>query len=402
MEEAKATRVWGLQRNVFVLGLASFLQDVSSEMVYTILPLFLANVLGVKTSVIGLIEGVADSTATLLKVVSGTLSDRIGHRKAMTAWGYGLSAISKPFLYFVRAWGLVLILRFVDRVGKGVRTSPRDALLADSVTPEERGKSFGFHRAMDSAGAVVGLAGAAVIVYLIEKGGLQLTRSAFQTLVLASLIPGVLGVLIILLFVREAARVRGGPKGPTSDAGAEQPFNARFKVFLGIMTLFTLGNSSDAFLLLRAQNLGASVFHILLILVLFNVVYTAISYPAGRLSDRLGRRALMIGGWGTYALIYFGFAAASTSWQVLALFGFYGIYYGATEGVARAFVADMVGAGKRGTAYGLYNGAIGVTALPASVIAGFLWQTVSPAAPFYFGAALAAVAMVLLASLVRE
>jgi len=403
-------RVFGLNPNIFFLGLVSFLTDVSSEMVFTLLPLFLANVLGAATVIIGFIEGLTESTASLVRILSGWLSDKLGKRKSLAIIGYGLSTLAKPFMYVATTWGVVLGVRFTDRLGKGVRTAPRDALVADSVSTEERGKGFGIHRAMDTFGAALGLVVAAVVVFLLQRGTLELARGTYQWLVLIGIVPAVLA-LFMFLFVHESKR---GSSPQSSDLKASQPyldissqaakagFDNRFKLFLGIMFLFTLGNSSDAFLILRAQNLGNSVLYILLMLILFNVVYATLSTPAGVLSDRLGRRRVIVLGWLIYALTYFGFALASTSWQVWLLFASYGVYYGLAEGVARAFVADLVPEERRGTAYGLLHGIVGGTLLPASVIAGWLWQAISPAAPFYFGAGLASLAMLGLLTLVRE
>ncbi|MDP2953537.1 MAG: MFS transporter, partial [Chloroflexota bacterium] len=263
------------------------------------------------------------------------------------------------------------------------------------------GKSFGFHRALDSLGAVLGLLGAAAIVFLLQRGDLNLAQNTFQVLVLAAIGPAVLAVLLLLWLVKEK-RPQERSADPSSTVSAPAGFSLRFKIFLGVMVLFTLGNSSDAFLILRAQSLGLSVLQILLFLVLFNMVYAALSGPAGVLSDRWGRKMVMIIGWTIYALIYLGFALVSSPWMVGGLFVLYGLYYGATEGVARAFVADMVGAERRGTAYGLFNTAVGITALPSSVIAGWLWQAIAPSAPFYLGAALAGLAMLALWLLVKE
>ena len=405
LQVAGRKRIFGLNPNVFFLGLVSFLTDVSSEMIFTLLPLFLANILGAATVIIGFIEGVAESTASLLKIFSGWLSDKLGKRKSLAFIGYGLSTLAKPFMYIATTWGLVLGVRFADRFGKGVRTAPRDALVADSVSAEQRGKAFGFHRAMDTSGAALGLVLAAAVVFLLQKGALELIRDTYQWLVLIGIIPAVLS-LFIFFFIREASR---GPS-PQSQSeclekdsqGTKAGFDNRFKLFLGIMFLFTLGNSSDAFLILRAQNLGSPVLYILLMLVLFNVVYAAVSIPAGMLSDKLGRRWIIFLGWLIYALSYLGFAVASASWHMWLLFALYGVYYGLAEGVARAFVADLVPEDRCGTAYGLFHGVVGITLLPASVIAGWLWQAISPAAPFYFGAGLAFLAMVGLLALVRE
>lgn len=396
-------RICGIDRNVFFLSVTSFLQDLSGEMVFTIMPFFLANVLGVGTAVIGLVEGISESTSTLLKLVGGWLADRSGQRKNLTAFGYGLSTVVKPFMYFASAWGVVLAVRFVDRVGKGIRTAPRDALLADCCTVEDRGKSFGFHRALDSLGAFVGLAATAAIVFLLQRGDLKLELDTYRVLVLVGLAPGVLAVLSVLLFVKEVKACSvPSDKKPAQSRGLKGTFDRQFIIFLGIMLLFTLGNSSDAFLLLRAQNLGLSVLEVTLLLVAFNLVYALISTPAGIVSDRIGRRGVIALGWCIYALVYLGFALASEVWQVWLLFVIYGTYYGLTEGVAKALVADVVAPQRRGTAYGIYNAAVGVTALPASIIAGTLWQAISPAAPFYFGAILAGVATVALVALIRH
>jgi MFS family permease len=398
-------RIFGLNPNVFFLGLVSFLTDVSSEMIFTLLPLFLANILGAAVVIIGFIEGVAESTASVLKIFSGWLSDRLGKRKSLAFVGYALSTLAKPFMYIATTWGLVLGVRFADRFGKGVRTAPRDALVADSVLAEQRGKAFGFHRAMDTSGAALGLVAAATVVFLLQKGALELIRDTYQWLVLIGIIPAVLA-LFMFIFIREA---KTGPSQQSQSEciekdsqGTNVGFDSRFKLFLGIMFLFTLGNSSDAFLILRAQNLGNPVLYILLMLILFNVVYAAVSIPAGILSDKLGRRRIIVLGWLVYALAYLGFAVASASWHIWLLFALYGVYYGLAEGVARAFVADLVPADRCGTAYGLFHGVVGITLLPASVIAGLLWQAISPAAPFYFGAGLAFLAMVGLLALVRE
>ena len=400
----KRKQIFGLNPNVFFLGLVSFLTDVSSEMIFTLLPLFLFNVLHAPTTIIGLIEGAAESIASLLRIFSGWLSDRLGKRKFLTILGYGLSTFAKPFMYIVTTCSLAFGVRFADRVGKGIRTAPRDALVADSLTPEQRGKGFGLHRAMDTFGAVVGIISAVVVVFLWQGENWALTRDTYQQLVLIGVIPAVLA-LFIFFFVREPKReiLEGAP--PTAKLGGLlSGFDKRFKLFLGITFLFTLGNSSDAFLILRAQNLGNPVLYILLMLVLFNFVYASISTPAGILSDKLGRKRIILLGWLVYALVYLGFAlvSPSASWQLWLLFALYGLYYGLAEGVARAFVADLVPAERRGTAYGLFHGVVGITLLPASLIAGWLWQAVNPAAPFLFGAGLAFLAMIALLVLIRE
>jgi len=390
--------LYSLPRNVWVVTATSFLTDISSEMVINLIPLFLANVLGVRTNIIGLIEGVAETTASLLKVFSGWLSDRLGQRKWLTVAGYGLSTIAKPFLYLATTWAGVLAVRFADRVGKGIRTAPRDALVADSIDENHRGLAFGLHRAGDTAGAMIGLIIALIIVWATQSGGLTLTRPTFQTVVLISVIPAALAVLVLATGARDVPIRERGPAPRLSLQG----FDRRFKGFLAIVVLFTLGNSSDAFLILRGQERGLNVLSVLGMLVTFNLIYSSISGPAGALSDRIGRRRLIIGGWLAYGLIYLGFALANTGWQVWLLFGLYGLYYGLAEGAGKALVADLVTPEQRGTAYGVYNAAVGLTAFPASFIAGLLWQGMGPwagfgpRAPFLFGAVLALLASMLL------
>ena len=397
-------RIWGLNPNVFFLGVVSLLTDISSEMIFTLVPLFLGNVLGAATTVVGLVGGLSESADAIFRIFSGWFSDKIGKRKLLAVLGYSISTVAKPFMYVATNWGMVLGIRFGDRVGKGIRTSSRDALIADSVSAGERGKGFGLHRAMDTTGAVLGLAIAATIIFFVQGGGVWLSLETYQWLVLIGVVPAVLAVLVLLIFVRERRRQpsSSSPAHSSTLTKSTGGFDARFKVFLAIMAVFTLGNSSDFFVILRAQNLEAPLIHVVLMLVLFNVTYAFISLPAGVLSDKLGRRRVITLGWFIYALVYLGFALASDIWQVWLLFACYGIYYGIVEGVARAFVADLVVKEKRGTAYGLYHGVVGLTLLPASLIAGWLWDTVNPAAPFYFGAGLAFIAMLGIMALVRE
>jgi len=387
-----------LPRNVWAVGFTSFFMDISSEMVINILPLFLANVLGVQTSIIGLIEGVAEATASILKMFSGWLSDKLRSRKWLAVAGYGLSAISKPFFYLASSWGLIAGVRWADRIGKGIRTAPRDALVADSTTKETRGLAFGFNRAMDKAGAMLGLIIAAVVVWLTQANTLDLTKSTFQTIVLLSLIPAFLAVFSLIIGAKdvEVTGQRTAPQFSLRSMG--KPFN----IFLVIVSIFTLGNSSDGFLVLRAQNLGISVTGILVMLAIYNLVITLVATPAGSLSDRIGRRRLIIGGWLLYALVYLGFALAKDAWQVWLVYVIYGLYFGMAFGTANAMVADLVPENLRGTAYGTYHAVIGLLAFPSSLIAGILWQGVGawggfgPSAPFFFGGALALLAALLM------
>jgi len=388
----------GLPRNVWAVSLTSFFMDISSEMVINILPLFLSNVLGVKTNIIGLIEGIAEATSSILKMFSGWLSDRLGTRKWLAVAGYGISALAKPFFYIANTWGLVAGVRWADRVGKGVRTAPRDALVADSVDESQRGLAFGFHRAGDTAGAVLGLIIALLVIWFAQRGAGELTRSTFQTVVLISLIPAVLAVLALAIGTQDVAvtKVREAPR--ISFRGLGKPF----LVFMLIVGLFDIGNSSDAFLVLRAQERGLSLIGILGMLITFNLVYTLVSAPAGAFSDKIGRRRVIIGGWLVYAAIYLGFAIAGTGWHVWVLYAVYGIYYGLAFGTTKAMVADLVPEALRGTAYGTYNAVLGILDFPASLIAGVLWQGVGrwggfgAAAPFFFGAATALTAAVLM------
>lgn len=395
-----------LSRNVWVTSATSFLTDVSSEMVTNLLPLFLANVIGVGTATIGLIEGVAESTASLVKLASGALSDRFRARKSLAVAGYALSAAAKPFFYVATTWVFVAGVRWVDRVGKGIRTAPRDALLADSTAPTQRGLAFGVHRAADTGGAVAGLLVAIFIVSSVQSGAVDLQSATFRALVLASLVPAFLAVAVLAIGAREvrpsaaaaSARRRWGIGG----------LGRRFGFFLFAAAIFDLGNSSDAFLVLRAQERGLSVVGILWTLLGFNLVYTLVSTPAGALSDRLRRKTLLLAGWVFYAVIYLGLAIAESSVHVVVLFILYGAYYGLVAGSGKALIADLVEPSRWGTAYGTYHGVLGFTNLPASLVAGVLWQGVGPwagfgpRAPFVFGAVMAVIAAILLALLVSD
>lgn len=397
-----------LHPNIWVLAAVSFLTDISSEMLFNLLPLFLANVLSVRTATIGLIDGIAETTASLVKIYSGALSDRLGRRKSLAVLGYGLSALVKPLLFFANSWGWVLSVRFSDRIGKGIRAAPRDALLAGSANPDQRGFTFGLHRAGDTAGAFTGLGIAALLIWITQADSARLTRGAFQMVVLASIIPACLAVLVLLFAARE---VESRPPAPNSLPHWRlgwRGMDRRFKALLLVMVLFTLGNSSDSFIILRAQERGLNVLQILGMLLTFNAIYSLLSGPIGALSDRVERRRIILVGWVFYSLVYLGLAAARTGRQVWVLFALYGVYYALTEGIAKALVADFVPQAQRGAAYGLYNAAIGLAVLPASVLAGILWQGAGgwrgfgPQAPFLFGALMALLACFLLLLLVRD
>jgi MFS family permease len=387
-----------LPRNVWAVSLTSFFMDISSEMVINILPLFLSNVLGVRTSIIGLIEGIAEATASLLKVFSGWISDRIGQRKWLAVAGYAVSAAAKPFFYFADSWGRVLGVRWADRVGKGIRTAPRDALVADSIDESQRGLAFGFHRAADTGGATVGLIIALAVIWAAQKAATELELSTFRVVVAVSIVPAVLAVLSLAFGAKDVPVTQKQERPRIAFKGLGRPF----LIFLFIVGVFDLGNSSDAFLVLRAQSLGVSVIGILAMLITFNLVYTIISTPAGALSDRIERRKVIIGGWVAYAVIYFGLALANKGWQVWLLYALYGVYYGLAYGTSKAMVADLVPMEVRGTAYGTYNAVLGLLDFPASLIAGILWQGLGSwqgfgaPAPFLFGACLSLVAAMLM------
>ena len=404
-----------LPRNVWVVTLTSFLTDVSSEMLFNLLPLFLFSVLGVRTSFIGLIEGVADAVASLVKMGSGLLSDRLRMRKPLAVLGYAVSTLAKPFLYLATSWTTVLGVRFADRVGKGLRTAPRDALIADSTPDNQRGLAFGLHRAGDTAGAVVGIGLAIAIIIMSPSGDAELSRETFQNVVLISIIPAVLAIITLALGAQE---VKPGLDSGT-DQGVEPSMgvngqntrrdsllaNRPFRNYILIMVIFTLGNSSDAFLILRAKTTGLSLVNILVMMVAFNLIYALTSTPAGALSDKVGRKRILLVGWVLYVVVYLGFARASAGWHAWAFMALYGVYYGLTEGVVRAFVADLVPSYLRGTAYGILFMVVGLTALPASIIAGVLWQGAGswngfgPGAPFLFGAGAAFLAILALTRL---
>lgn len=384
--------ILGLRRNVFVLGLVSFFTDASSEMIYPLLPVFLSTVLGVNKAFIGLIEGVAESTASLLKVFSGWISDRIGKRKLLVFIGYGLSTLAKPFFAAATAGWHVLLVRFSDRVGKGIRTAPRDAIIADSAPKEGVGTSFGFHRTMDTLGAILGPFLAFVFLPLFNDN----LRAVF----LLSVIPALVAVLLILLFVRE--RKREGPGAAQPPSLTFKALGREFKIFIIVVALFTLGNSSDAFLILRAQSVGIAARWIPVLWIVFNVVHALFAMPAGAVSDRIGRKQVVLLGFAVYGLVYLGFAFTREVIEIWILFAIYGVYYGLTDGVLRAYVADLVPSEHRATAFGIYHAAVGLTALPASLIMGILWQTAGVTMAFSFGAALALVAGILMAFLLKK
>ncbi len=381
----------GFSRNVVLLGLTSLLNDVSSEIIYPLLPAFLTTVLGGGPAMIGLIEGIAESTASLLKLVSGWISDRTRRRKGLVVGGYALAAVARPLIALAAAPWQVLVIRFGDRVGKGVRSAPRDALLAESSAPAAWGRSFGFHRAMDHLGAVIGP--------LLAFGLMSLFAGNYRAVFAVASIPGALAVAVVAFGVRERRPHLVEPTAPPVQPG--QPVPVDLRRFLLVLFLFTLGNSTDAFLLLRAQEVGIPVAHLPLLWVVLHIVKSATSVPGGALSDRIGRRRVIIAGWALYAAVYLGFAAVGTAAQAWFLFAVYGLFFGLTEGTEKALVADLVPAHERGMAFGLYHLTVGLAALPASVVFGVLWYAYGSPVAFATGSALAAAAALLLAGWLR-
>lgn len=379
----------GITGNVLILGLVSFFTDVSSEMIYPLLPLFLTGVLGAGPAFLGTIEGIAESTSSLLKLLSGIVSDRVKRRKRLVLIGYALSSLMRPLIGSAGSAFTVLLIRTGDRVGKGIRTSPRDALIADSVEPSLRGKAYGFHRSMDHAGALLGpLVATFLLSYLVTD-----VRKVFWL----AAIPGLFAVLLIAWKVREAERA----ELPKEQLQLTLLPAGPLRRYLLILFLFTLGNSSDAFLLLKAGTLGVPPHRIPLLWSFFHLVKMISSMPFGALSDRFGRKGVIVAGWCVYSLAYIGFGFASNEVQVWLLFVFYGLFFGLTEGVEKAYLVDMSDARLRGAAFGWYNFAIGAGALPASLLFGLIWQQYGAVAPFIFGAALSGAAMLLLLALVK-
>jgi MFS family permease len=398
-----------LPGSVFALSVVSLLNDASSEIIYPLLPLFLAITLGASPAAIGLIEGAAESVSSLLKLFSGYFSDRRGRRKGLVVFGYALASAVRPLLAFATSWYQVLGLRLVDRVGKGIRSAPRDAMIADAATAEERGLAFGFHRAMDHAGAVVGpLLGYAILLLVAADKNAPTAGDYMKVFLLAS-VPALFAVLVAAFFVRETRRKRNvNTNGQDSEIINLEPprlslrgFDGNFKRFLLILALFTLSNSSDAFLLLRAREVGVSVATIPLLWAALHATKVLSSLVGGDLSDRLGRKTLIASGWLLYAAVYAGFAFVSSVGMAWTLFLIYGIYFGLAEGAEKALVADLAPPEQRGTAYGLYNLAFGITVFPASLLMGALWSLSGAQTAFLVSAGIGSAAALLLLSTVR-
>ncbi len=388
-----------LPRNVLALSFVSLLNDTSSEIIYPLLPAFLALSLGASPLAIGLIEGFAESVASLLKLVSGYLSDRFGSRKLPVFLGYSLAAITRPFLAFVSSWPQVLVVRMTDRVGKGIRGAPRDALIASSVDKEKRGFAFGFNRAADHLGAFFGPAIGFLLLLIFAVDTQSPTIREYQQVFLFASIPVFVGLIVVAFFVREESVIKEDAKEPLNLSLLG--FDGNFKRYLLVVAVFTLSNSTDAFLLLRATEAGISPVLIPLLWMTLHFSKVLFSLVGGDLSDRFGRKTLIFSGWAVYALVYLGFAFVSSPWQCWVLFIIYGAYFGLTEGVEKAFVADMIPEEKRGTAYGLYNLAFGITVFPASLLFGLMWTQFGASAAF-IGSACVSVCAILLLTTVRR
>lgn len=380
------TKKKGIYNNVFFIGLLSFFGGVSQDIFVPVLPLYLANVLHFDKAFIGLTEGIVTSSASIFKIVAGYFSDKFGKNKPIVFAGYFMSLIARPLLAIVTSGAGVLGLRFLDGVGKGVKDTPKDALIAESTQVTSRGKGFGIVRALDTLGSVAGPLILFALLYLLRNNNLK-----YHYIFFLSIIPLILTLGILSVYVREAQL----NKSEIAYSG-KHPLPLRYYLFLAIVLVFSIGNSSDTFLILRSQNLGIGLLGIPLVYALFNFVYASVSIPVGILSDRIGRQKVILMGWIFFAVSYLGFALAKSSIDAWVLFGIYGIYYATTEGVAKAYIADQVPSGHRGKAYGLYNSLVGIITLPASFISGYLWDKISPAAPFYFSSAVAGGAIVLL------
>ncbi|MGB7070801.1 MAG: MFS transporter [Pyrinomonadaceae bacterium] len=399
--ESKSTagffkRYRGLPGNVLALSAVSLLNDTSSDIIYPLLPAFLALTLGATPFAIGLIEGLSESVASILKLFSGYLSDKFDQRKFPVFLGYSLAALMRPMLAFVTSWPQVLLVRMTDRVGKGIRGAPRDALIAADVPPEKRGLAFGFNRSADHLGAVIGPVVAYFLLSAIASDLANPTALEYQQVFLFASIPVVIGLFVIVFFVKDERR-------PYADEVEKMPikfslnvFDGSFKRFLVVIAFFTLSNSTDAFLLLRAQQAGIApaVLPLLWMALHFSKVFS--SLIAGNLSDTLGRKKIIFTGWVVYALVYAGFAFVAEAWQAWALFIIYGTYFGMTEGVEKAFVADMVDKEKRGTAFGFYNLAYGITVFPASLLFGLMWTAFGAEAAFLTSAVISVAAAMFL------
>lgn len=379
----KRKKIFGFTPNVLFTGIISFLTDTSVKMVYSIMPMFLLSIGASKTS-LSLIEGIAESTASLIKAFSGFWSDKIGKNKPFMLLGYGLSAIILPLYTFAATPFHILYLRFVERFGKGIRTAPRDSLIAGSVENGETGKSFGLQKAMDNSGAILGPLIAFLILYFIPGD--------YHAIFMFAGIPAILAIFVIIFGIKEA----GKSQAELFTRFRFKDLPPRFYVFLGIIFIFTLGNSTDALLLVKANEIGIKVAMIPMVYLITNAVSVIAAIPFGTLSDRIGKEKVLIAGYLIYAVVYYGFGVTTHTGTIIALFALYGLYSASTDGVQKAFVSDIIDKNKQGTGLGIYNALLGITLLPASLIAGLLYDRVNSSVPFYFGAVTAVLSAVLM------
>ncbi len=384
-----------LHPNIIWLAIASLFNDISGEIITRALPLFLAGTLGISTTLIGVIEGIADATSSLLKIVSGKLSDRYKTRKTPTLIGYSLTAVARPLLLLTTSWVIPLVSRFFDRAGKGIRTAPRDALVSDSVVAEDRNRAFGIQRTFDPLGAVIGALIAAFAAKVFAEGASNtISTHTFTVLIYIAAIPSFISVILIAIFVKNIlAEV---PVKSEGNVPQKFKFRSTFKKYLAVLFVFSLGMSSDAFLLLRSFQAGITPSEIFVLVAFFNLVTTLSAYPAGMLADRFGKKQIIVFGWLFYMAVYIGFAITDSPFIISILFVAYGLYYGLTEGTEKALVADLVPSYMRGAAYGWFNAIIGISTLPASIGFGYLWQEFGPQAAFGFGAGCAMIAAILM------
>jgi MFS family permease len=379
----KKNGFFGYNKNILFTGLTSFLTDTSVKMVYSVMPMFLMSSGASKIS-LALIEGIAESTASLIKGLSGFWSDKIGKNKPFMLIGYGLSALIIPLYTFVVSPVQVLILRFIERFGKGIRTAPRDSLIAGSVLNNETGRSFGLQKAMDNSGAIAGP--------LVAFTLLSLFHENYRMIFLIAGIPAILAIFVIIFGIKEARK----NKHDLFTRFHFKDFPAKYYLFLGIIFIFTLGNSTDALLLVKANETGVTVVLIPVVYLITNTVSVLASIPIGSLSDRIGKEKILITGFVIYAVVYYGFGVTTSTGAIIALFALYGLYSAATDGIQKAFISDITDSNKKGTGLGIYNALLGITLLPASLIAGFLYDKVNSSIPFYFGAVTAALSALLM------
>ncbi len=393
-----------IPKNVFILGLVSFFNDMASEMVYPIVPIFLTTILKVSTPVVGLIEGIAEATAAIGKFIFGYLSDKVGKRKPFVVSGYGFSTISKILIGFASVWPLVLFARFIDRLGKGIRTGARDSLLLQNTTKNNKGYIFGYHRAFDSLGAVLGPIIGLILLYFFKEN----LRSVFYF----AAVPGLIGVLLLIFFVKErktqvsVLSTATPPRGPLAIVEKHKPSflqnfsliwqNKKLSLFFVASIIFSLGNSSDAFLILRAKNLGLTTLLAVLTYVVYNISQSILSTPMGKLADKIGAKKVFEGGLLVFAVVYFLFGFIKNPAFVWLLFPIYGIYIAATDGVSKAYVSEFITEKESGSYFGLYQSATAISAFFASWIAGILWYKINPSTTFYYGAVMALLAFFIL------